>query len=348
MNPQLVRIKRAAIWNSAFWNNRYIHLKMRNTVGPSTKVAQMASMFQQPSSGEPPPVLTRKPEIAVSSRHSFPSSTSSKPSEKRPKVSVHRTESHHERFSSARALFERIGSGDNLLEDSSRGQSRVTSPCGSRTSSISQRPGSRTDSESGVSSRHSLVIRSRSTSPRESRSSSVSSTADPYRNGLSDHMKTVTNQNGVGTHSQPVGNNQATSPNKHPPDKPERKINAKEAISKQRNWFSNFEKSKSGPESVDSSRRTSVNKENKPSYISGMIDPESPVRNLPLSPTHQPRPPVTPRTPGDSIEAYMQNWRKTPTNSKAELWYVLPSKSFQIVINCSFIEVEDLQCWNCI
>ena len=303
-------------------------LKMRNTVLPSTKVAQMASMFQQPSSGEPPPVLTRKPEIAVSSRHSFPSSSNSKTSDKRPKVSVHRTESHHERFSSARALFERIGSGDNLLEESSRGQSRVTSPCGSRTSSISQRPGSRSDSESGVSSRHSLVIRSRSTSPRESRSSSVSSTADPFRNGLADHMKTVNNnQNGVGTHtpSQPVvqvTNNQTTSPNKQPPDKPERKINAKEAISKQRNWFSNFEKSKSGPESVDSSRRTSVNKENKPSYISGMIDPESPVRNLPLSPNHQPKPAVTPRTPGDSIEAYMQNWKKTPTSSKPEIWYV--------------------------
>jgi len=302
---------------------------MRNTALPSTKVAQMASMFQQPSSGEPPPVLTRKPEIAVSSRHSFPSSSNSKTSDKRPKVSVHRTESHHERFSSARALFERIGSGDNLLEDSSRGQSRVTSPCGSRTSSISQRPGSRSDSESGVSSRHSLVIRSRSTSPRESRSSSVSSTADPFRNGLSDHMKTVnSNQNGVGTHTQnqpvvQVTNNQTTSPNKQPPDKPERKINAKEAISKQRNWFSNFEKSKSGPESVDSSRRTSVNKENKPSYISGMIDPESPVRNLPLSPNHQPKPAVTPRTPGDSIEAYMQNWKKTPT--KPELWPNSPS-----------------------
>jgi len=300
-------------------------------VGPSTKVSQMASMFQQPSTREPPPVLTRKPEIAVSTRHSFPTTSNSKTSDKRPKVSVHRTESHHERFSSARALFERIGSGDNLLEDSSRGQSRVTSPCGSRTSSISQRPGSRSDSESGVSSRHSLVIRSRSTSPRESRSSSVSSTADPYRNGLADHMKNVNNsQNGVGTHppsqsGNQVANNQATSPNKQPPDKPERKINAKEAISKQRNWFSNFEKSKSGPESVDSSRRTSVNKENKPSYISGMIDPESPVRNLPLSPNHQPKPAVTPRTPGDSIEAYMQNWRKTPTNSKAELWPNTPS-----------------------
>lgn len=303
---------------------------MRNTVGPPSKVAQMASMFQQPSSGEPPPVLARKPEIAVSSRHSFPSSTNNKISDKRPKVSVHRTESHHERFSSARALFERIGSGDNLLEDSSRGQSRVTSPCGSRTSSISQRPGSRTDSESGVSSRHSMVIRSRSTSPRESRSSSVSSTADHYRNGLSDHVKSVNNsQNGLGTHTsnQPVVQlvNSQTSPNKQPPDKPERKINAKEAISKQRNWFSNFEKSKSGPESVDSSRRTSVNKENKPNYISGMIDPESPVRNLPLSPNHQPKPAVTPRTPGDSIEAYMQNWRKTPTASKAELWPNTPS-----------------------
>ena len=39
-------------------------------------------------------------------------------------VKVHRTESHHERFNSARALFERIGSGDNLLEESSRGTSR--------------------------------------------------------------------------------------------------------------------------------------------------------------------------------------------------------------------------------
>ena len=41
-------------------------------------------------------------------------------------VKVHRTESHHERFNSARALFERIGSGDNLLEETSRGTSRWT------------------------------------------------------------------------------------------------------------------------------------------------------------------------------------------------------------------------------
>ena len=55
---------------------------------------------------------------------------------------------------------------------------RVTSPAGSRTSSISHRPGSRSeDSESGL-------LRSRSTSPLSfspSRSSSVSSAADTYR-----------------------------------------------------------------------------------------------------------------------------------------------------------------------
>ena len=147
-----------------------------------------------------------------------------------------------------------------------------------------------------------MQVRSRSTSPaeRESRSSSVSSTADYLRNGLSQ-----------------------TSPNKQPPDKPERKINAKEAISKQRNWFSNFEKSKTqtspGPESVDSARRTSVNKENKPNFISGLTEPHtSPVRATPLSPNHQSKT-ISPKT-SDSIEAYMQNWKKTPSSSKSEIW----------------------------
>lgn len=229
---------------------------------------------------------------------------------KRSKVSVHRTESHHERFSSARALFERMGSGDNLLEETRSRSSVVTSPSGSRTSSISHRPGSRTDSESGLSSRHSVNVRSRSSSPlgQESRSSSVSSTAEIIKNGMNpDYLR----------HSVPV------SPNK-PPDKPERKINAKEAISKQRNWFSNFEKSKT-PESVDSARRTSVNKENKPSLVSGGSDTNgsgSPARvsntTMPLSPNHQTKS-VSPKT-SDSIEAYMQNWKKSPTSSKNELW----------------------------
>ena len=265
---------------------------MRNSVGPSSKVAQMASIFQSPGcESQTPSVISRKPsDIPRDTRPTYQSANSlaTNADVKRAKVSVHRTESHHERFSSARALFERMGSGDNLLEES-------RSPSGSRTSSVSHRPGSRTDSESGLSSRHSMTVRSRSTSPqeRESRSSSVSSTADFLRT--------------------------QTSPNKLPPDKPERKINAKEAISKQRNWFSNFEKSKSGtPESVDSARRTSVNKENKPTFISGLTEPTSPVRTTPLSPNHHNKT-ISPKT-SDSIEAYMQNWKKTPTSSKSEIW----------------------------
>ena len=101
------------------------------------------------------------------------------------------------------------------------------------------------------------------------------------------------------------------------PDKPERKINAKEAISKHRNWFSNFEKSKSpsigsstpGPENVDSARRTSVNKENKPSYVAAggggglSAGKATPHTTTPLSPNHASR---SNRSSADSIETYMQ------------------------------------------
>ena len=262
----------------------------------------MASMFQSPETVPAPApvsaVASRKQSADIS-----PTALSHNGELRRPqRASVHRTESHHERFSSARALFERMGSGDNLLEETRSRSSLVTSPSGSRTSSVSQRPSSRTDSESGVSSRQSLNIRSRSSSPlgHESRSSSVSSTAQEcIKNGISHEYI----RNSVTLSSQSI-------PNKQPPDKPERKINAREAISKQRNWFSNFEKSKT-PESVDSARRTSVNKENKPSSISARV-------TLPLSPNHQSKS-ISPKT-SDSIEAYMQNWKKSPTNSKSDLW----------------------------
>ena len=297
---------------------------MRNSVAPvpvSSKVAQMASMFQSPESVPAPgpaPALVSAVTLRKPSADTGPGPAQAhigSELKRTQRTSVHRTESHHERFSSARALFERMGSGDNLLEEARSRSSLVTSPSGSRTSSISQRPSSRTDSESGVSSRHSLNnLRSRSSSPlgQESRSSSVSSTAqDGYKNGIShDYIR-----NSV------ILSNQS-SPNKQPPDKPERKINAREAISKQRNWFSNFEKSKT-PESVDSARRISVNKENKPSSISGgsPVNGEagSPARvTLPLSPNHQSKS-ISPKT-SDSIEAYMHNWKKSPTNSKSDLW----------------------------
>ena len=120
----------------------------------------------------------------------------------------------------------------------------------------------------------------------------------------------------------PVSNNQngtngTRNGSMSAPDKPERKINAKEAISKHRNWFSNFEKSKSpsigsstpGPENVDSARRTSVNKENKPSYVAAggggglSASKATPHTTTPLSPNHASR---SNRSSADSIETYMQ------------------------------------------
>ena len=81
-------------------------------------------------------------------------------------------------------------------------------------------------------------------------------------------------------------------------------------------------------------RRTSVNRENKPSYVSGSYESiYSPTRSTPLSPHHEARTPataatmtpvtaatMTPSTPatvtssskGD-FEAYLSNWRKTST-----------------------------------
>jgi len=372
---------------------------------PSSKVSQIASRFTSPSSEpkamrppDPPPAIPRKPDTAM--RHSFPLAGYKPNKPAGLKSNLHRTESHQERFNSARAMFERMGSGDDLL-----GEGRVTSPTGSRTSSVSgggggqgfivdkcHRPSSRTDSESGLSSRYSYTAgRSRSTSPLSpSRSSSVSSVnQDPGGPGRGvngsatngDHV-----DNGSVFHSaghengealvKSVGNASVEKPSdarvsvsslssvssngdskghvKVAPDKPERKINAKEAINKQRNWFSSFEKSIAGPESVDSSRRTSVNKENKPSFISASaIDtssnsPKHPTvlplspnhqplspnhqplspnhqplspNHQPLSPNHQPLSPnhlskvQSPKTP-DSIENYMANWKKSsPTQT---------------------------------
>ena len=154
--------------------------------------------------------------------------------------------------------------------------------------------------------------------PRSSSVSSVSAT-DSYRNGTGDSLSPVSsNQNGLMRNGASTNGVEARTSLAAAPDKPERKINAKEAISKHRNWFSNFEKSKSpggpqAPESVDSARRTSVNKENKPCVVAAGRAVEAPGgggAKSPLSPLHQGRGPGA--RPGDSIDAYMQNWRKGP------------------------------------
>ena len=131
------------------------------------------------------------------------------------------------------------------------------------------------------------------------------------------HVDTYRSNGTNGDAGSPVSSNQNGMSRNGAPDKPERKINAKEAISKHRNWFSNFEKSKSpsigsstpGPENVDSARRTSVNKENKPSYVAAggggglSASRATPHTTTPLSPNHASR---SNRSSADSIETYMQ------------------------------------------
>ena len=124
------------------------------------------------------------------------------------------------------------------------------------------------------------------------------------------HVDTYRSNGTNGDAGSPVSSNQNGMSRNGAPDKPERKINAKEAISKHRNWFSNFEKSKSpstsssaGPESVDSARRTSVNKENKPSYVAASKASTPHTTTTPLSPNHATR---SNRSSADSIETYMQ------------------------------------------
>ena len=136
------------------------------------------------------------------------------------------------------------------------------------------------------------------------------------------HVDTYRSNGTNGDAGSPVSSNQNGMSRNGAPDKPERKINAKEAISKHRNWFSNFEKSKSpstsssaGPESVDSARRTSVNKENKPSYVAASKAATPHTTTTPLSPNHATR---SNRSSADSIETYMQVVIPLPSTSFSE------------------------------
>jgi len=206
-------------------------------------------------------------------------------------ASVIRTESSLERFQNAKSKFE---SYDKISEENSR----VTSPAGSRSSSISQRPGSRSD-DSVASGRQLGVQRSRSNSPTSpSRSSSVSS----HFGGLSsanDRHSISSQENGDSfkyyrgiqsgfqgpsrvatspTKSTPVGGGgtlNGTSvvdsavkqrqlsggdKTKAPPDKPGRnnKINVKESISKHQNWFKSISSSPAAAANTAGGSRTTA------------------------------------------------------------------------------------------
>ena len=175
------------------------------------------------------------------------------------------------------------------------------------------------------------------------------------------HVDTYRSNGTNGDAGSPVSSNQNGMSRNGAPDKPERKINAKEAISKHRNWFSNFEKSKSpstsssaGPESVDSARRTSVNKENKPSYVaaSGGLSASKAATphttTTPLSPNHATR---SNRSSADSIETYMQVVIPLSSTSFSErihlhIWIsgsnsiIACSTAFQLIYSLSELEAK--------
>ena len=55
-------------------------------------------------------------------------------------------------------------------------------------------------------------------------------------------------------HSTNGVSSNGTGDRSKPPEKPERRVNVQDSINKHKNWFSAFEKNRTGPESVDSAR----------------------------------------------------------------------------------------------
>merc|ERR1712083_1234777 len=116
--------------------------------------------------------------------------------------------------------------------------------------------------------------------------------------------------------------------------KPSVKPNTKELINKQRNWFSSFEKTRkesNGNEPIDSVRRSSVKNDHTPSVISGGLSSGSPSPKS-LPPDATPTPPSSLNLPrdrrplsargsnnSDSIEDYIQNWKKNENGASPEL-----------------------------
>ena len=243
-------------------------------------------------------------------------------------VHVTRTESHHARFNNARAMFEKMGSAEELDE-------KPSSSVNNRASSVGRPVSRSSDEENNINNvnnnasykNSSAYFRSRSTSPyghqsesgnnginpateRQSRKTSTASsnggisTSSSYHNGLNDNNASST----MGlvksrrlSFQQKQQQNEAEQPLKSTP----------------RNSFpaNNFTKT----ENVDSARRTSVKKDNVPSLVSspstGSSNLDMPGDRRPLSAKNS--------NSTDGIEDYLKNWKKSspptsPVNENEE------------------------------
>ncbi|XP_025205572.1 neurabin-1 isoform X6 [Melanaphis sacchari] len=211
-------------------------------VGP--KVSQIANIFQRPTVNKDPDIIVVKQNASPTLDNKLPVKV-----ETPNQVTVVRTESHLARFNNARALFEKLGTGENkptLLEKIKQSNSQ-----------------------------DSICAKSRSPSPPSSNQKS---------NGVSGSAQ---------NHSQLNGSKILVKPIK--PEKPDKKLNSRELIEKQKNWTSHFSKSpRSSNSRYNSDPSPSEVKEWMPSVNSDGISRTASTSSLYKNISHPKSPPPPP------------------------------------------------------
>eukprot|EP00095_Tigriopus_kingsejongensis_P004757 maker-scaffold510_size151595-snap-gene-0.42 protein:Tk04757 transcript:maker-scaffold510_size151595-snap-gene-0.42-mRNA-1 annotation:"PREDICTED: uncharacterized protein LOC664255 isoform X4" len=259
------------------------------------------------------------------------------------KKPVSRTESHHARFNTARAMFEKMGSAEEL--DSPR---KGTSSPTSRSSSVSRTsdlPGA--GEPSGATRASSATFfRSRSSSPfspqpavgatqvspnRAKSTPSPTSTesgaikpAGPlngHAHGSASLSASTSYQNGLVETVGLVKSRRLSFQQKQNEINANGGQNAPDPEKRSRNsWMgvSGEKAPKSNGQSVDSARRISVQSGNTPSLLAASpTRAESTTANLDLPGDRRPLS-ATASNASDSIEDYIRNWKKSPSKSPDE------------------------------
>ncbi|XP_018898227.2 uncharacterized protein Spn isoform X2 [Bemisia tabaci] len=247
-----------------------------------TKVSQIAKTFQSPPGPGPRDGAAGTPGAAPGAngdvrakrereQSASPRDERERPDPRDPKslaespviVTVVRTESHVARFNNARALFEKLGEENRSkgVDRSSRvSKQDVRSRSSSTNSSLGDDPPSRTSHKTASCSSIPSMINSRSPSPSLSANSQTAN-HNGVSNGHGVHLNgncnaaelrhpaeepvtpPTTNTQKFSNRASPFMNGSAEKQSR--PDKPERKLNSRELIEKQRNWTSHFSKSRS-------------------------------------------------------------------------------------------------------
>ncbi len=308
-------------------------------------VSQIASRFQnQEPAPEPAPTPKRPERISLDS----PLSPKKEVVEDKLLVTrrpVARTESHHTRFNNARALFEKLGSAEEL--DAPSTPTPPPAAARGRTSPTSRAASANRNAEENGGQMSASYHRARSTSPFASgtRSASVPGDRQP-RSSVTDNGSLA---NGHGSADAATSNGHSKLPNGQ--SEPtgtgivkarrlsfqQKQREASESSSssspvvngtaassatkqRERNWFPSSTGKQQ--ESVESARRTSVKNDNTPNLLSSAQRTPAPA------PAPQqdssPMPPSNLDTPGDrrplntseNLDAYMKNWKNSESSEK--------------------------------